>query len=886
MLSSLEQKITRATQGLEREALIDEDLALKETHELIDPIEFPRNPDINDTSLFSPKVARLITILNLVVNKMEEFCGIIFVERRQTALALQTVIESLDSLKNARSGVLIGHGTTDEGDIQMSFRDQNKTIEKFKTGELNLLIATNVAEEGLDIQPCNVVIRFDFFHTLIGYIQSRGRARRKDSKYMLLVEKGNSSQQGMLEEFRALEKDMKNFIQVMPEERNIANKYSVSLDTTYDSDDDDSSDGEDYMESAIIVPETGATITKQNAVPLIHRYCSSLPSDSFCVLKPTFEIIGSGDSYVCKLTLPSNAAFQEMESPPVRSKDHAKALVALRACAQLRTMEALDKHLMPRNLKKEILGEMAAQYDENGYIIGSRRRHGFYEKRTPGFWARVKEVEEEIAIEDNPDLLLAQVSHTTVAVEEVHLTHNKEVVGTEAGVNDDFEKLNQVNELQLGKPLNKLVEEDGKMIKPIIVSGDSDELIQNDPFKLLANGHSSPLINGNHPPTENGNSVSLVNGDGSLEVLPVGKTNGVIEDTEEKLKQLDLDDKTKDERNGTLGEAEEVEEELGEGPFPCWFTIIEVNLPDNQFEGINYRRLCLISKKPFPDLPDLKLFHKSVPFMVHLRNLSTELSFEREKIVALSEYMLKLVSALVNKEFRCPVIDVPYFIVPLVKGAENKPFETLSALELESLLDWKEVNQIIGSQITDFSLDDTEFDSEDSIVIDQTDNSRRYFVTKVCHDMTASSPVPTGEDIKIRENGYATFLDYYQEKGLIKEDIDLNQPMLEVKRLKKVMNFLYPGHIVQAQIKGALSTWTLPSFCKRFFMSASVYQATMMIPSIMTRIDSLLLIRQSRERYDLTINDAEMLEAYTCPSASMEMDYERLETLGGNLFKK
>lgn len=160
MLTDLERKMSAVTQDLDKDSLIDEDLALKETHEFIDPIVFPRNPNYKDKGLFSPKIAMLMDILTTVGGgNVSDFCGIIFVERRHTAVAIKLLIDSLDCLSNLRSDVLIGHGSTDEGDIQMTFKDQNKVIRKFRTGELNLLIATNVAEEGLDIQPCNFVIR-------------------------------------------------------------------------------------------------------------------------------------------------------------------------------------------------------------------------------------------------------------------------------------------------------------------------------------------------------------------------------------------------------------------------------------------------------------------------------------------------------------------------------------------------------------------------------------------------------------------------------------------------------------------------------------------------------------------------------------------------------
>ena len=55
--------------------------------------------------------------------------------------------------------------------------------------QLNLLIATKVGEEGLDIQTCCLVIRFDLPETVSSFIQSRGRARMPQSEYAFLVDR-------------------------------------------------------------------------------------------------------------------------------------------------------------------------------------------------------------------------------------------------------------------------------------------------------------------------------------------------------------------------------------------------------------------------------------------------------------------------------------------------------------------------------------------------------------------------------------------------------------------------------------------------------------------------------------------------------------------------
>ena len=52
-------------------------------------------------------------------------------------------------------------------------RDQQEVIRKFRVGTLNLLVATSVAEEGLDIPQCNVVVRYGLLSNEISMVQVR-----------------------------------------------------------------------------------------------------------------------------------------------------------------------------------------------------------------------------------------------------------------------------------------------------------------------------------------------------------------------------------------------------------------------------------------------------------------------------------------------------------------------------------------------------------------------------------------------------------------------------------------------------------------------------------------------------------------------------------------
>ena len=123
-------------------------------------------------------------------------CGIVFVERRYTAVILSKQINiaaKLDcELSFIKSNFVIGHGTgarvNYSSNTEMNFKKQEEVLRQFRRREFNLLIATSVVEEGLDIPKCNVVCRFDFPKNFRSYVQSKGRARARDSRYYMLVD--------------------------------------------------------------------------------------------------------------------------------------------------------------------------------------------------------------------------------------------------------------------------------------------------------------------------------------------------------------------------------------------------------------------------------------------------------------------------------------------------------------------------------------------------------------------------------------------------------------------------------------------------------------------------------------------------------------------------
>ncbi|GMH17328.1 hypothetical protein Nepgr_019169 [Nepenthes gracilis] len=312
----------------------------------------------------TPKVQSLIKVL-MKYQQTEDFRAIIFVERVVAALVLPKVLAELPSLNFIKCASLIGHNNSQE----MRTSQMQETIAKFRDGRVTMLVATSVAEEGLDIRQCNVVIRFDLAKTVLAYIQSRGRARKPGSDYILMVERGNLSHETFLKNARNSEETLRKEAVERTDVTHL--KGTARLITV------ECGPGSIYQ-----VEATGAIVSLNSAVGLIHFYCSQLPRDRYSILRPEFimerhEKPGGPTEYSCKLQLPCNAPFEKLEGPVCSSMRLAQQAVCLSACKKLHEMGAFTDMLLPDKGSSEE-GENVEQNDEGDPLPGTARHREFY----------------------------------------------------------------------------------------------------------------------------------------------------------------------------------------------------------------------------------------------------------------------------------------------------------------------------------------------------------------------------------------------------------------------------------------------------------------------------------------------------------------------------
>uniref|UniRef100_A0A8C9NP34 RNA helicase n=1 Tax=Serinus canaria TaxID=9135 RepID=A0A8C9NP34_SERCA len=140
------------------------------------------------------KLTKLRNTLMEEFTKTEEPRGIIFTKTRLSAFALFQWIKENPKFEEVgiKAHYLIGSGHKSEMK-PMTQNEQREVIDRFRCGNVNLLIATTVAEEGLDIKECNIVIRYGLVTNEIAMVQARGRARADESTYALVVSSGSGA---------------------------------------------------------------------------------------------------------------------------------------------------------------------------------------------------------------------------------------------------------------------------------------------------------------------------------------------------------------------------------------------------------------------------------------------------------------------------------------------------------------------------------------------------------------------------------------------------------------------------------------------------------------------------------------------------------------------
>lgn len=109
---------------------------------------------------------------------------LVFVKLRASVKNLVSKLKKLGPIRPVR---FVGQSNVSKKDKGLSQKQQIEILKEFKGGTYNVLVSTNVGEEGLDISECDLVIFYDIVTSEIRLIQRKGRtARHREGKVVML----------------------------------------------------------------------------------------------------------------------------------------------------------------------------------------------------------------------------------------------------------------------------------------------------------------------------------------------------------------------------------------------------------------------------------------------------------------------------------------------------------------------------------------------------------------------------------------------------------------------------------------------------------------------------------------------------------------------------
>ncbi|KAL6710677.1 Dicer-like protein 2 [Coniothyrium glycines] len=255
------------------------------------PLEAPYPSSISLEGL-SQKVQSLIDLLTQQITNCIGFTGLVFVEQRAwIAVLAEILVHHPRTREIFRIGTFVGTSQSSQRKTSIAAfpepRNQQKTLEDFRAGSLNLILATSVLEEGIDVSSCNVVICFEPPKNLKSFVQRRGRARKQASKYFIFTATGGKTR--TVESWKSLEADMRAAYENDVREIRLASAREKEVEP-----------GARFFR----VPTTGALLTLDNASQHLHHFCAVVNSGPYVDSRPQFQFFNQSEGLRARVTMP------------------------------------------------------------------------------------------------------------------------------------------------------------------------------------------------------------------------------------------------------------------------------------------------------------------------------------------------------------------------------------------------------------------------------------------------------------------------------------------------------------------------------------------------------------------------------------------------------
>ncbi len=129
-----------------------------------------------------PKLIGLQKIIQSELQKNPHLKIIIFNQYRDNAL---DILEKISAMEGVAAHIFVGQQK--KGATGLSQKEQKRLLDEFREGKFNVLIATSIGEEGLDVPRVDIVIFYEPIPSVIRHIQRAGRTGRQEKGNVIIL---------------------------------------------------------------------------------------------------------------------------------------------------------------------------------------------------------------------------------------------------------------------------------------------------------------------------------------------------------------------------------------------------------------------------------------------------------------------------------------------------------------------------------------------------------------------------------------------------------------------------------------------------------------------------------------------------------------------------
>jgi len=129
-----------------------------------------------------PKLVELQRIIEKEITNDKDTKILVFNQYRDSAA---DIVEKLNQIKGIKAKIFVGQ--TKKGGTGYSQKEQKEILDKFRSNEYNILVATSIGEEGLDIPKVDSVIFYEPIPSAIRHIQRKGRTGRNEKGKVIIL---------------------------------------------------------------------------------------------------------------------------------------------------------------------------------------------------------------------------------------------------------------------------------------------------------------------------------------------------------------------------------------------------------------------------------------------------------------------------------------------------------------------------------------------------------------------------------------------------------------------------------------------------------------------------------------------------------------------------